>query len=78
VVLKGGHRRGQPLDILVSAEGTWVFTGNRVRGSQARGTGCRFAAAIAASLARGMSLPQAVRLAKSYLLRVIRQGSRRA
>lgn len=60
VLVKGGHRRGAPVDLLVIGRRVWRFEGRR-RKATARGTGCRLASAIAGLLARGASLPEAVR-----------------
>ena len=77
VLLKGGHgagdARGQ--DVLVEAghppriiAGRWIETGNT------HGTGCTLSAAIAAYLARGRGLDDAVRSAKDYLTRALEHG----
>ncbi len=60
VLVKGGHRAGAPVDLLVTARRVWRFEGRRRPGA-ARGTGCRLASAIAGLLAQGASLPEAVR-----------------
>lgn len=63
VLVKGGHRRGEPVDILVRGREVKRFPGRRRPGA-ARGTGCRLASAIAGLLARGEPLEDAVRGAK--------------
>jgi hydroxymethylpyrimidine/phosphomethylpyrimidine kinase len=45
-----------------------------VDSSSTHGTGCTFSAAIAAGLSRGRPLPDAVRDAKAYVTRAIREG----
>jgi len=59
VLVKGGHRTGAPVDLLVTARRVWRFEGRRRKGT-ARGTGCRLASAIAGLLAQGAALPEAV------------------
>ncbi|HHL40237.1 MAG TPA: bifunctional hydroxymethylpyrimidine kinase/phosphomethylpyrimidine kinase [Deltaproteobacteria bacterium] len=67
VLVKGGHLGdGDPVDVLCRAGGTVRFEGRRVKGSM-RGTGCRLASAVAAGLARGRSLEEAVADAKAYV-----------
>jgi len=48
--------------------------GARIPGDGAHGTGCAFAAAIAAWLARGSDLETAVRRAKAFVARALRSG----
>jgi hydroxymethylpyrimidine/phosphomethylpyrimidine kinase len=68
VLLKGGHL-GLADDCLASAEGTtWVGV-PAVAGGSAHGTGCMLSSAIAAGLATGLGLVQAVRGAKLLLAR---------
>ncbi|MCH4082777.1 MAG: hydroxymethylpyrimidine/phosphomethylpyrimidine kinase [Olsenella sp.] len=68
VLLKGGHL-GLADDCLASAEGiTWVGV-PVVAGGSAHGTGCMLSSAIAAGLATGQGLEQAVRGAKLLLAR---------
>jgi hydroxymethylpyrimidine/phosphomethylpyrimidine kinase len=65
VVLKGGHREGDVVtDLLFDGEQFHTYSGPRVQTSSTHGTGCTFASAIAAQLALGSALPQAVRLAR--------------
>ena len=67
VLVKGGHLRGAPVDILVGPGGLVRFIGHRLRRRSTHGTGCALSAAIAALLARGRSLEDAIAEAKSYL-----------
>ena len=66
VLLKGGHAPGDPVDVL--AEGTQVdkFTAPRIQ-TKARGSGCRLASAIAAGLARGVPLREAITSAREVV-----------
>jgi hydroxymethylpyrimidine/phosphomethylpyrimidine kinase len=76
VLVKGGHRDGAPVDLLVEGRKVTRFTGRRRPGS-ARGTGCRLASAIAGLLAQGASLEEAVRGGKRVVERYLdRAGGR--
>ncbi|WP_242345294.1 bifunctional hydroxymethylpyrimidine kinase/phosphomethylpyrimidine kinase [Anaeromyxobacter terrae] len=75
VLVKGGHRAGAPLDLLVTRGGVTRIAGRR-RGGTARGTGCRLASTIAALLARGASLEEAVRAGKRAVERYLDRAAR--
>jgi hydroxymethylpyrimidine/phosphomethylpyrimidine kinase len=70
VLLKGGHLPGHPTDFLFQRDGEERFSAPRIAAT-ARGTGCRLASAIAAGLARGLSIRDAVvaarQLVRDYL-----------
>jgi hydroxymethylpyrimidine/phosphomethylpyrimidine kinase len=66
VLVKGGHRAGAPVDLLVEGRRLVRIEGRRRPGA-ARGTGCRLASAAAGLLARGAPLEDAVRGAKSIV-----------
>ena len=67
VLLKGGHSINDANDLLY-ADGqlTW-FAGRRIDNPNTHGTGCTLSSAIAANLAKGYSLTDAVRRAKDYI-----------
>lgn len=67
VLLKGGHLTGEPVDILCFEEDTIRLPGTRVASPHTHGTGCTYAAAITACIARGEALSEAVRRAKRYV-----------
>ena len=68
VLIKGGHSAGsQSVDLLVGPNGVTVFAADRVPTRNTHGTGCTLSSAIAASLAKGLDLAEAVRLAKRYV-----------
>ncbi|MEZ5866214.1 MAG: bifunctional hydroxymethylpyrimidine kinase/phosphomethylpyrimidine kinase [Geminicoccaceae bacterium] len=73
VLLKGGHLGGEesPDVLLHGGEVLWQG-GGRVATTNTHGTGCTLSAAIAAFLARGRPLPEAVASAKRYLTGAIR------
>lgn len=75
VVMKGGHREGDlAVDILFDGREFHEFSAPRVQTPSTHGTGCTFASAIAALLARGESVPEAVRQAKEYLTEALRRA----
>jgi hydroxymethylpyrimidine/phosphomethylpyrimidine kinase len=76
VLVKGGHLRGatEAIDFLADSEGEWILSAPFVRGAKTHGTGCTYAAAIAAGMARGMQLRPAVVAAKEYVTRAIAQS----
>lgn len=72
VLIKGGHGEGpDSVDVLLDSEGFAEFSAPRVATRNTHGTGCTLSSAIAAGLARGMSLRSAVEAAKAYLTRAI-------
>ena len=72
VLVKGGHLEESATDILYY-EGRWhEFPTERIDTRHTHGTGCTYSAAIAAGLARGMSLLEAVTKAKRYVTEAIR------
>ena len=76
-LLKGGHLRGKiALDILVTAKGFEEFAAPFVVGIKTHGTGCTYSAAVAANLALGSSLSEAVSAAKHYVTRAIEKSLR--
>jgi hydroxymethylpyrimidine/phosphomethylpyrimidine kinase len=73
VLVKGGHREGPPVDLLVEGARVVRIAGRRRPGT-ARGTGCRLASGVAAFLARGAPLEEAVRRAKRNVERYLDEG----
>jgi len=68
VLLKGGHLPGDTLvDLLVTRDGTETFSDARIDTRHTHGTGCTMASAIAAGLAQGMTLRDAVVRARAYV-----------
>lgn len=71
VVVKGGHAAGSALDILFDGERLYPFEAARIPTKNTHGTGCTFSSAIAAQLAKGDRLPDAVARAKAYVTAAI-------
>ncbi len=76
-VIKGGHldEDEDAVDVLFDGEGYYDFRARRVTTGNTHGTGCTFASAIAAELAKGADLPHAVDRAKRYLDGAIRAAA---
>jgi hydroxymethylpyrimidine/phosphomethylpyrimidine kinase len=73
VLVKGGHLRGDALDVLRLASGEILeFTAPRIETRNTHGTGCTYSAAITAELAKGTMLAEAVARAKAYITEAIR------
>ena len=75
-LLKGGHLRGlrEAVDIFYDGRQELLLSAPFIRGVSTHGTGCTYSAAIAGHLARGCSLPRAVRQAKEYITQAIAQS----
>ena len=68
VLIKGGHGAGaESVDILIDENGVTRHAAARIATRNTHGTGCTLSSAIAASLARGQNLREAVRSGKLYL-----------
>jgi hydroxymethylpyrimidine/phosphomethylpyrimidine kinase len=77
VVIKGGHRKNagaKAIDLFYDGSHFIELTSNRIPGEGAHGTGCAFSAAIAANLALGKNLEEAVRNAKRYVTKALKQS----
>jgi hydroxymethylpyrimidine/phosphomethylpyrimidine kinase len=72
-LMKGGHLKGKSVvDVLVSEEGANIMSGPRIRTRHTHGTGCTLASAIAANMALGASLDEAVMNAREFVFEAIR------
>lgn len=77
VFLKGGHEDGaESIDIFVSASSAFQIAAPRVVTKNNHGTGCTLASAIAAYLAKGASIEDAVRNAKFYVTDALKAADR--
>ena len=74
VVVKGGHRDGPAVDLFYDGVRFQEFTAPRLYTRNTHGTGCTFAAAVAAGLAQGQDLMAAVAQAKDYVTEAIRHS----
>ena len=76
-LLKGGHLPGNwVVDVLATASGCERLESARIATHNGHGTGCTLSSAIAAHLALGHPLSEAVRLGRAYILRAIEAGAR--
>jgi hydroxymethylpyrimidine/phosphomethylpyrimidine kinase len=68
VLMKGGHRPGAEIvDLLHDGREFWEFRSPRIETTSTHGTGCTLASAIAARLAVGDAVPDAVGTARDYV-----------
>ena len=74
VVIKGGHLPGEAIDRLYDGETLKEFCAPRVDTNNTHGTGCTFASAIAAGLAKGRNIVDAVEAAKDYVTQTIKSS----
>ena len=79
VLIKGGHGSGaESVDLLVTPAGVARFAASRIATENTHGSGCTLSAAIAAGLAKGAALSDAVGAAKDFISRAIAAADRLA
>jgi hydroxymethylpyrimidine/phosphomethylpyrimidine kinase len=77
VLLKGGHGEGpESVDLLIGKDLKLRLASPRIATRNTHGTGCTLSSAIAAGLAKGLDLAEAVRAAKSYVTAAIAAADR--
>jgi hydroxymethylpyrimidine/phosphomethylpyrimidine kinase len=76
VLVKGGHLAGatDADDLFFDGERMEWISGERIDTTNTHGTGCTLSSAIAAHLARGAELPEAVRAGKAFVTEAIRNS----
>ena len=74
VLVKGGRLSGPAMDVLYDGEMLTVFEAPRIDTENTSGAGCSYSAAIAANLAKGLPLKEAVHHAKSFITTAIQYG----
>ena len=67
----GGHLEGDAVDVLYAGGNFYCLEEKRIKTKNTHGTGCTFSSAIAAYLARGFDLYEAVERAKDYITEAI-------
>jgi hydroxymethylpyrimidine kinase / phosphomethylpyrimidine kinase / thiamine-phosphate diphosphorylase len=72
VLVKGGHLKDAPVDVLHDGNQDYEFQTQRVRTRHTHGTGCTLSAAISTFLAGGMPVMESIDKAKRYLYRALR------
>jgi len=70
----GKRLSGDAVDVLFDGETYQTFTHQRIDSKNTHGTGCTLSSAIAANLANGLALPDAVGAAKKYVTEAIRHA----
>lgn len=71
VLVKGGHLEDQADDLLFDGKQEIWFSGKRIATKNTHGTGCTLSSSLAANLAKGMSLADAVAASKQYVTEAI-------
>ncbi|GAB3791026.1 bifunctional hydroxymethylpyrimidine kinase/phosphomethylpyrimidine kinase [Virgibacillus kimchii] len=74
VLVKGGRLKGPAVDVLYDGKGITMFEAPRIDTVNTSGAGCTYSAAIAAYLAKGKSVADAVGLSKSFVTTAIEHG----
>jgi len=76
VVIKGGHREDDPqaTDLLYDGTNYREYSTNRVPTKNSHGTGCTFASAIAATLAKGDNIQNSVAAAKAFVTKALQES----
>ena len=74
VLVKGGHMDGKAEDYLLTADGGYWLSSERIDNHNTHGTGCTLSSAIATNLANGDDIHGAVETAKQYVTGAIADG----
>uniref|UniRef100_A0A7C3UZR5 hydroxymethylpyrimidine kinase n=1 Tax=Desulfobacca acetoxidans TaxID=60893 RepID=A0A7C3UZR5_9BACT len=74
VLAKGGHLPGDPVDVLTDGKNAYHLPGTRLAAPHNHGSGCLLATALAAHLAQGLTVPEAVNLARELVKSALRHG----
>jgi len=76
VLIKGGHieTMDEAIDVLYDGNEFTEFHAKRIETKNTHGTGCTYASAIAAELAKGNDVKKAVKIAKAYITKAIMQA----
>lgn len=72
VLVKGGHLDGSADDLLFDGTTEFWFTGEKIATKNTHGTGCTLSSSLAANLANGLSLKEAVAASKDYVTTAIK------
>lgn len=74
ILIKGGHAVGDAVDVLYNGTQYAHFRAERIQTRHTHGTGCTYSAAIAANLALGLQVCEAIGRAKQYVTTAIRHA----
>lgn len=77
VLLKGGHLKDEIItDVLYNENNFYYFKSQKIATKNTHGTGCTYSSAIAANLAKGFDMVQAVSKAKEYVFNTIKHADK--
>lgn len=74
ILVKGGHLENDATDLLFDGENFIFLPQERINTTHTHGTGCTLSSAIAANLAKGMNIDEAVKVGKRYITTAIEHG----
>lgn len=74
VLIKGGHLKGEAVDLLFDGKDFTDYTSERIATKNTHGTGCTLSSAIASNLGNGMDIREAVERAKAYITEAIKHS----
>lgn len=74
VLMKGGHLKGDAVDVLIGKDVFEVYKQERLDRKNTHGTGCTLSSAITSHLALGYDIKESVRLSKEYITEAIRHS----
>jgi hydroxymethylpyrimidine/phosphomethylpyrimidine kinase len=74
VLLKGGHMKGEAIDVFYDGSEIMHFSSERINTKNTHGTGCTLSSAIAANLALGFSIRDAIKNSKQYITTAIKHS----
>lgn len=74
VLIKGGHLKGNAIDLLASRDKSVTFEKERVNSKNTHGTGCTLSSCIASNLANGQNMEKSVENAKNYITEAIKKS----
>jgi len=72
VLVKGGHLKGEAVDLLYGNGKTVKFSSSRIDTRHTHGTGCTYSACITAELAKGRDLETAIDIGKKFITQAIK------
>ncbi|MFQ5825091.1 MAG: bifunctional hydroxymethylpyrimidine kinase/phosphomethylpyrimidine kinase [bacterium] len=74
VLVKGGHRKEDAVDILFDGKEFTEFFAEKIPTKNTHGTGCTYSAAISANLALGKNVKKAISISKIFITEAIRNS----
>ena len=74
VLVKGGHLEGNAIDVFYDGTKTVKYQKPRIAQKRLHGAGCVLSSAIVAGLVMGLSLPQAIQQAKTFVQHAIKRA----